>query len=324
MTTVFSEFDSRQYPNGRAAVGTWEDFISATFLPVQARPIDRSFYARLRAARLEQVEAAYVTGSSQTFERTSQLVERDYEDSCKLMLVEQGTCRIDQGDDSRRFGNGELCYFDCSRPYRLNFPTDFEILLVMIPRSAMYGPGFDRVFFPAMRIDEGTSRGRILRALSSHIVEELRTGVDGGGDIPREVVDCIVRLTGGALGELVHSGAIQTNQAMVNQVLDYIESHLAEPGISVQRIARDNNVSTRQLQRLLASQGTTATSWLRSRRLERARADLLSPEHAHLPVASMAVRWGFVDLPHFNRQFKLAYGLSPGTYRRKFGPPRAG
>lgn len=322
MSLSISEFDSAAYATARGALDDWEDFISATFLPVEARPLARDFHAMLRATRLDLVEAAYVTGSAQTFERTSELVNRDYEDSCKLMLVERGTCDIDQEDEVKRFDTGDLCYFDCSRPYKLMFSTDFEILLLMIPRSSMYGPGFDRVFFPLMRIDDATARGRMLRVLSSRIADELRASGSDDGDLPKEVMDCIVRLAGGALGEFAHSGGIPTNPA-VSQVLEYIESHLTDPRMSVEDIARANNVSTRHLQRMLASQGTTVTSWLRARRLERARTDLSDPACAYLPVATIAARWGFADLPHFNRQFKLAYGVSPGTYRRQVGPIRA-
>ena len=58
--------------------------------------------------------------------------------------------------------------------------------------------------------------------------------------------------------------------------------------------------------------GLPPHTWLKQRRLEQARA-LLSEGCAPLVVA---MQLGFADQSHLSRQFKQAYGIAPGEYRR--------
>jgi hypothetical protein len=62
-------------------------------------------------------------------------------------------------------------------------------------------------------------------------------------------------------------------------------------------------------------QPTTASGWIRQRRLERCRRDLLDPALGDRSVGAIAARWGLIDAAHFSRLFRAAYGLPPGEYR---------
>ena len=62
--------------------------------------------------------------------------------------------------------------------------------------------------------------------------------------------------------------------------------------------------------------GTTPGERLRTRRLERA-ADLLML--GRVPIGEIALRAGFCDQSHLNRQFRLAYGVTPGEFARLCG-----
>ncbi|PVM82013.1 helix-turn-helix domain-containing protein [Caulobacter endophyticus] len=55
---------------------------------------------------------------------------------------------------------------------------------------------------------------------------------------------------------------------------------------------------------------------LRTRRLERA-ADLLM--HGRAPIGEIALASGFCDQSHLNRQFRQAYGVTPGEFARLCG-----
>jgi AraC-like DNA-binding protein len=55
--------------------------------------------------------------------------------------------------------------------------------------------------------------------------------------------------------------------------------------------------------------------WIRQRRLERCRQDLLDPALADWSVAAIAARWGLTNAGHFSHMFRVAYGLPPAEYR---------
>lgn len=78
----------------------------------------------------------------------------------------------------------------------------------------------------------------------------------------------------------------------------------AEAGVSADFLAR----------RFRLAYGMTVGRYLRRLRLERAATELLRPDP---PLAEIALRAGFVDQAHFTREFRRAFGVPPGAYRRR-------
>ncbi|MQA94396.1 MAG: helix-turn-helix domain-containing protein [Streptosporangiales bacterium] len=64
-----------------------------------------------------------------------------------------------------------------------------------------------------------------------------------------------------------------------------------------------------------STERTTVGGWIRHRRLERCRKEMLDPAHRQCPIAAIAVRWGFASAAHFSRAFRDAYGVAPRDYR---------
>jgi AraC-like DNA-binding protein len=81
-------------------------------------------------------------------------------------------------------------------------------------------------------------------------------------------------------------------------------------------IAAENYISVRHLHKLCEAEGTTVAAWIRARRLERCRRDLLDPSLRTHPVSAVATRWGFVNPEHFSRLFRAIHQLPPGEYRQ--------
>ncbi|MGW7526530.1 helix-turn-helix transcriptional regulator [Streptomyces sp. NPDC054783] len=102
---------------------------------------------------------------------------------------------------------------------------------------------------------------------------------------------------------------------LLHDIKTYIQHHLHDPDLSLTSVAAANHISLRYLHHLFQRDGRTAGAFLRERRLEHCRADLSDPAHAGRGVCEIARRWGFRDPAVFNRTFKSAYGVTPGTYR---------
>jgi len=62
--------------------------------------------------------------------------------------------------------------------------------------------------------------------------------------------------------------------------------------------------------------GQSFAQYLRSRRLERCRAELVHQLYAHLSITEICFRWGFNDSSHFSHAFREQYGMSPRDYRK--------
>ena len=93
-----------------------------------------------------------------------------------------------------------------------------------------------------------------------------------------------------------------------------MRAHLHESDLSAARIAAAHHVSVRHLYRLLAGCGIVLGDWVRQQRLEACRHALAEPGDTST-IGAVAHRWGFVDVTHFGRAFKTAYGMSPREWR---------
>lgn len=117
------------------------------------------------------------------------------------------------------------------------------------------------------------------------------------------------------------SGAVSARDAHLHRICQTIETHLGDPELTARQIAAVHGVSLRYLQKLFTLAGKTFSGHVRIRRLERCRADLLSPLYTDLSITEICFRWGFNGSAHFSRTFREQYGMPPREYRRTQGKP---
>ncbi|MFG1827262.1 helix-turn-helix domain-containing protein [Microbispora bryophytorum] len=112
------------------------------------------------------------------------------------------------------------------------------------------------------------------------------------------------------------------------RILAYIRAHITDPDLTPQHLAQVHNISLRSLYRLCEDGGLSLEKWIIRRRLDGARQDLTSPEHAHRTIDAIALSWGFTHPSHFSRRFRDTYGITPRDARRKIvnapNPPISG
>lgn len=98
----------------------------------------------------------------------------------------------------------------------------------------------------------------------------------------------------------------------LQQLEDFIQANL-DQSLTVADLARSVHSSVRLVQQLFARErGTTPVAYIRARRLERVRHDLLHP----LPgarVSQSAARWGFEHPGRFAAAYLQAFGESPSA-----------
>jgi AraC-like DNA-binding protein len=103
--------------------------------------------------------------------------------------------------------------------------------------------------------------------------------------------------------------------AHLQRILQTIESLLPDPELSLRRVAREEGVSPRYIQKLFTGAGDSFSHYLRLRRLERCRIDLGSPQCAGLSISEICFRWGFNGSAYFSRAFRAQYGVAPREHR---------
>ncbi|CCH31013.1 Transcriptional regulator [Saccharothrix espanaensis DSM 44229] len=111
---------------------------------------------------------------------------------------------------------------------------------------------------------------------------------------------------------------VVSDPVLLRRVKAFIDARLADPELTPEQVAVANHVSTRQLYRLFETEGTTVARWIRDRRLERCRRDLIA-DGVGVGVGVVGARWGMPDSSYFSRVFRQTYGCPPREYRRAAG-----
>jgi AraC-like DNA-binding protein len=92
---------------------------------------------------------------------------------------------------------------------------------------------------------------------------------------------------------------------------------LGRNDLSIGALALRHGVTTRYIQKLFESEGTTFTEYVIERRLLDAKRMLADPRFADQNIGDIALKAGFGDLPHFTRSFRRRCGMTPSDAREQ-------
>jgi AraC-like DNA-binding protein len=111
--------------------------------------------------------------------------------------------------------------------------------------------------------------------------------------------------------------AAPAQRTRLQEITEWIEAHLHQP-IALSDLERMSHFSRRTLQYAFRSEfGCTPMQWIRTRRLERAKAQLLNAR-AGDTVASIARATGYVSTSAFSRDFRKHHGCRPVDVFRRY------
>jgi len=209
-------------------------------------------------------------------------------------------------------GAGDCCVLAAREDLVVRAVENADMLIVSIPGGVLgpYRRALDEAEGRSYPTSDGTARlvGELLRGLSDQ-VESYECAS------PARLAHHVVGFLALMCSEVESPEIGFTRRRLLSQAKEYIEEHLNDVTLTPERIASVQHVSSRTLHRLFESDGLTISGWVRARRLEHCRQDLVDPAFSDVPVSHIGSRWGLWDAAHFSRLFKSTYGLSPRAYR---------
>lgn len=189
---------------------------------------------------------------------------------------------------------------------------DFRYIIACIPTVQIECcSGGDIPYGRAIVADHGA--GRILGSLLQSVASEA---MRGKASEPLSVLlPGLARLMVTALGQNERAGAAElvAAQGRKQRALDYIRRHFADPGISLDRVARHVGVSRRQLCREFSLECDTYARHVRELRLEKAKRQLVGQPRRS--ITDLSYECGFNSPTVFGRTFRNAVGMSPREFR---------
>jgi len=142
---------------------------------------------------------------------------------------------------------------------------------------------------------------------------------DLGPDVARSVAHRLVMNQRRSGGQSQHSEMLKLapKSDRIQQALDYVRQHLAEP-LSVDELAARVHLSPRQFSRVFTAEtGQSPAKAIEALRLEAARAMIEQSRH---PLEVIAQETGFRDRRHLREAFIRGFGRAPQLMRRDARP----
>lgn len=289
--------------------------VTESFVPLQlTSSLADSFRGMIKTASIDEVHVTDVRATEHLVERTPELISRADRSYFKLSLMLNGTGLLIQDDREAVLQPGDLAVYDTNRPYSLVFGDDFRTMVVMFPKHLVALPPEMMAQLTAVRISGHEGLGAMIVPYLTQLAGNLEQLAGAtGARLTQSAMDLVTTLFTHELELDTTSG--DPHRALMQRIHAYIDRNLASADLSPTSIAAAHFISTRHLHGLFQEQGTSVSTWIRIRRLERCRRDLVNPLFADRPVAAIAARWGFVDAAHFSRTFKAAFEVSPSEFR---------
>lgn len=272
-----------------------------------------TFRGHLEGGGSGDIHILHIRADQHAVNRSHALISRDSSKYYKFSLVLEGNGLIIQEGRETPLGAGDMAIYDTDRPYSLVFDETVRMGIVMFPKELIELPVEAVMDLTARRFSGDEGIGAIVKPYLTELVAQS-DNLDG--HVARRLARSAVDLVGTLLEE--HASArrpARGHDATTRRVLDYIDDNLCSPDLGPAQIAAAHYISVRHLHSLFSEHGTSVSTMVRTRRLERAYDELVSPTYADRSVSAIAMANGFVDPAHFSRTFRSRYGIPPSALR---------
>ncbi len=301
----------------RSQLSYWREVVCATFVPLDIERPQRpavGFRAEVTAQSLGGLRIATVVSEPHAVFRSLDMIHRSPEDDFLVNLAISGRAVVAQDGREAVLRPGDFTVYDSARPYRINCPDPFRLLVLKIPRDLFVShcqlpPGATAA---AVQGDRGVG------ALFSSFFRRLPAHTQGLlPEVVGQVGVNVLELLATVLSDLASDvRPALPREAQLLRARRYITGHLSDPGLSPATVAEALGLSVRYLHLLFQAESTSPFRWILERRLELAARLLADPRQASRSITSIAFAVGFKDASHFTRVFKHRYAVGLRDYRR--------
>jgi len=161
------------------------------------------------------------------------------------------------------------------------------------------------------RFDGHAGVARIFPDYVASVIAQGRTLTETEFEALGDVVTNLLRLSiaGAERGRPLESA----QETLDFQIKHFVQTHIADPALSVQSVAERFGCSTRHVHRVFSRNDISLTDFIWNARLEQCAKALRAGGRAG--IAEIAFAHGFNNVSHFSRTFRKRFGCTPSEYR---------
>ncbi|MFT4054697.1 MAG: AraC family transcriptional regulator [Novosphingobium sp.] len=255
------------------------------------------------------------------FRRSRRHIREDATDLSILWFVRRGELAVSNQCGGKVAKAGDFLITRSMSPFFVECRTGedgmHEVLNLAVPTHILRGfvrQEFNNGLFMAM--------DRAELALAETLLGEVLADEGRIGEASaRLLVDTALGLIGNAIraGDDTAPARLSIAERRLEQVLRFIEVHLADPLLSTAMVAKGCGISPRYLSFLLRLRDTSFSELVWEQRLGKARDWLAVSDPREVSIGEIAYGVGFKSPAHFSRMFKRVFGANPREYRGESG-----
>jgi AraC-like DNA-binding protein len=308
-------YDSRTLPAAKR-YQAWQDAICDIYLKVDcAADKSNDYEGFVRESRLGAVILTDTATSPQTVLRQRQHIAGLGKDCYYVGLARTGSVDIRQGGSSIAMHAGAGAIYCASEPYELRCKTKQRSFWVELPRQA-FADHFEAQRVPLFaQFNMSRGLGRIVFELCSAVAAEGDSlDAQSRAKLGEQLMG-LLALAISAEPDRQAAAEMGVQRLRLQSVKSFIDAHLSDADLSLEKIAKGNGISLRYLHQLFRLTDMSVSEWLRMRRLQRCYELLSSREHATRTITDIALSMGFCSSSHFTNLFRTQFGLRPSDVR---------
>ena len=247
-----------------------------------------------------------------TGRRLPQFIDRDPQPYIGVQITKAGRERFHLGGEDISLGAGDLVIWTSTRAAEFTIMERLHKVSLVLPWSDIQERLPRGTHFNGTVIDSRVGIGAVLYSHVDSLARQLDLFTEADHAAVRRAT---LELLTAAMSHRVEAPQRGLAMRYLKQLQEYILANLQNETLSPTTVATANHMSPRYVHMLFAQIGVSASSWIRTQRLERCRDDLRSWTHRDCSIAEIAYTWGFADPSHFTRIFKQQFGVGPRQYR---------
>ncbi|MFL6792090.1 MAG: helix-turn-helix transcriptional regulator [Bradyrhizobium sp.] len=315
-----SRFSTDDLPEKDRATIWREHFAPSVFkVEVELPRLDTPVKVDMAACSLPGLQLLSGLYSPGRMIRTRRLIADDGNDDFVLRINTSGAVTVSAGRCELNYGCGAILT-NAAEVSTLDRPAFGGSTVLRIPRSIL-SPlviGIDDIVMRPIRRE--TSPLKLLVGYANALLTEDTPASPALRHLVVSQVTDLVALTLGATRDASYvAGGRGLPAARLHAAKAYIMKNSSRQDLSVADVAAHLGVTSRHVQRLFETEGTTFSTYLLNYRLACAYRMLCEPQYGYWEIGKVAHHAGFSDLPHFGRCFRKAYGSAPRDIRQASG-----
>ncbi|MFK7957099.1 MAG: helix-turn-helix domain-containing protein [Lysobacterales bacterium] len=298
----------------------WQAHVCEVFTQLQLNKVDRPNFAASAVERqLGSLHLADITAGGQAVHRGRRQIADRHADHCYLLIQKTGGCLFSSEQyDPTMLKAGDALLVDAQKPYLLEFERPSNQLCITVPNEdlRMYAPRFGKTL-AGHRLNGASSVSRVLAAAIDDL-QETASAAPQDLDVSIDVFYQV--LTGCLKREVLERLTERKGRHMssFNELVNFVAENLSSKNLTLHQAADELCVSARTLQRICNEEGTTFRKLVLTTRLTAAAHALRQRGCVEdTSITEVAYRFGFSDLSHFSRSFKVRFGVSPALYLKR-------